>query len=919
VAGYLLLLLVLCGLVVLWSAPVRAANISLTICDEASLQQAIINANKGDTITFNCGNNAVIDLNQVITIEKDLTIDGNRQQITLDGQHKTGIFQINSGVVFIIKDLILTNSQSLVNGAIVNNGTLLVIHSTFSGNNVDHEGGTISNYGTLTVTNSIFSSNSVTSDGAGGIYNYSGTLNISDSTFSSNTANYGNASAGGIFTLGGTLTVTNSTFSDNTANSKHGSSGGILNQGGTLTVTNSSFSGNKATHSGGILNQGGTLTVTNASFTNNISNSSGGGGIFNASGIVKLKNTIVSINSTNNCSGSITDQGYNLEYSSGNSNTCGFSNHAVSGDPLLTALIDNGGPTRTLALLPGSPAIGHGYCNDGDTDQRGVLRQLPCSIGAYEYRAKTTLSTCNEPSLDTALTFASPGATLLFGCSGTITLTVTDGNALTINKSLTLDGDGKQVILTAAGRGRVIKVASGITLKLNNLTISGGNAGRFSADYPACNGGGGGGICNLGSTVIITNSTISGNSSRNGGGILSLGGNLTINNSTISNNLAFNGVGEACCGGGIASLGGSLTVTNSTFFNNSGGGIANSNGVLTVTTSTFTGNTAVLGSAISHLGNETATLTGNLIAGNRPLYSASSNYDLNGNFSSGGYNLVGNGDNSYGLVNGVNKDQVGTTYSPINPLVGPLADNGGPTLTIPLLPSSPALDTIPASVSFCGGSDDQRGVSRPQGDSCDIGAFEQLPPTVSLDNFNRPDGPLGQNWIGNTALGFYKIVTNEVAVGNSGYIYWSTELGSNQEVAYTFTRIATNATEHDLLLKGDGGNPMLGTAHLVEVQYNPTRKEVRINTQAPGRGWYTHIRFTQVNFVAGDRFRAKAYSSGLVEVYQNEKFIGSFNVTTGAKAWPKAYATAGGYSGVWFIGTFLTNTARFDNFGGGNF
>ncbi len=1101
VAGLSLLMLVLGGLVVLWTVPAKAANISLNTCDEVSLKQAITNASKGDIITFNCGGNAVINLNQTITIEKDLTIDGAGQQVTLDGQHKTGIFQVNFGVAFTIQDLSLTNSQSVIEGAILNRGTLSVIHSTFSNNNVDHVGGNISNYGTLIVANSIFSNNSVNSDGAAGIYNDSGTLNITDSTFSGNSASHGNASAGGIFNLGGTLTVTNSTFSDNTAKGTHSSGGSIFNSGGTLTVTNSSFSGNISTYSGGIFNSGGTLTVTNSSLSGNMSNSLGGGGIYHQggtltvtdskftgnnagpssgggiynqggnliirgatfsdnvagydgggiynsggtltltnstltnnraldgggifsagivtitnstfsgnqsghhgigggilnsgtlnisnstfsqnsapdgtggaiqnggsltvtnstfsgnaakfrgaglynagdvsitsatfsdnnalnavgntiyseSGTLKLKNSIIANASANNCFGSLSDQGYNLEYSGGNSNSCGFTNHPVTGDPLLTPLADNGGSTPTLALMAGSQAIGQGTCNSGDTDQRGVTRQIPCTIGAYEYRTNTTLNTCDEPSLRTALAFASPGATLLFGCSGTITLSIIDGNALTINKSLTLDADGKQVIITSAGRGRVIKVASGITLKLNNLTISGGNAGRLSADYPTCNGGGGGGICNLGSTVILTNSRVSGSSSRNGGGILNLGGNLSIINSTISNNSAFNGVGGDCCGGGIASLNGSLTVTNSTFYNNAGGAIVNSNGVLTVTTSTFTDNRAVQGSGISHVGNQTATLTGNLIAGNIPTYSASYNYDLDGNFISGGYNLVGNGDNSYGLTNGVNNDRVGTSSSPINPLLAPLANNGGPTLTVALLPGSPALDRIPASASFCGGTTDQRGVSRPQGGNCDIGALEQLPPTPSLDSFNRPDGPMGNNWIGNTNQGFYRVVANEVRVGNSGFMYWNSNLGANQEVAYTFTRIATNATEHDLLLKGDGGNPMLGTAHLIEVQYNPARKEVRINTLAPGRGWYTHIRYTGVNFVAGDRFRAKAYSSGLVEVYQNEKFIGGYNVTTGPKAWPKTYATAGGYAGVWFIGNFLNNEARFDNFGGGNF
>ena len=74
-----------------------------------------------------------------------------------------------------------------------------------------------------------------------------------------------------------------------------------------------------------------------------------------------------------------------------------------------------------------------------------------------------------------------------------------------------------------------------------------------------------------------------------------------------------------------------------------------------------------------------------------------------------------------GLTNGVNNNQVGSGASPINPLFGPLADNGGPTVTHALLPGSPAINT--ANNATCAATD-QRGVARPFGGMCDIGAFE---------------------------------------------------------------------------------------------------------------------------------------------------------------------------------------------------
>jgi len=112
--------------------------------------------------------------------------------------------------------------------------------------------------------------------------------------------------------------------------------------------------------------------------------------------------------------------------------------------------------------------------------------------------------------------------------------------------------------------------------------------------------------------------------------------------------------------------------------------------------------------------------------------------DLFGEFSSGGYNLVGVGDGSFGLSNGTNQDQVGSGGSPIAPLLGPLADNGGPTLTVLPLTGSPAIDK-----GFAGGvTTDQRLRARvfddgavanaAGGDGSDVGACERGAGTVDV-------------------------------------------------------------------------------------------------------------------------------------------------------------------------------------------
>ena len=104
------------------------------------------------------------------------------------------------------------------------------------------------------------------------------------------------------------------------------------------------------------------------------------------------------------------------------------------------------------------------------------------------------------------------------------------------------------------------------------------------------------------------------------------------------------------------------------------------------------------------------------------------NPDCSGTFSTQGYNLIGRNDGCSGFANGVNADKVGTGASPINPLLVALANNGGSTQTHALLPGSPAINAgnplPPGSGGFACDASDQRGIARPQGSACDIGAFE---------------------------------------------------------------------------------------------------------------------------------------------------------------------------------------------------
>jgi hypothetical protein len=135
---------------------------------------------------------------------------------------------------------------------------------------------------------------------------------------------------------------------------------------------------------------------------------------------------------------------------------------------------------------------------------------------------------------------------------------------------------------------------------------------------------------------------------------------------------------------------------------------------------------AASGGALYNYSGATFDLTATIVAGN----TAPESYtlpDCQAAVVSGGSNLIGIGDVCTGVTDGVDGDQVGTAAAPIDPLLGPVQDNGGLTETMALLAGSPASD---AAVCPAGVTTDQRGFDRPQGPACDVGAFENRAPTA---------------------------------------------------------------------------------------------------------------------------------------------------------------------------------------------
>jgi CSLREA domain-containing protein len=644
------------------------------------------------------------------------------------------------GTLTISNSIFSSNSAANSGGGIYNNpgSTLTVSNSTFSGNSAINRGGGIWNNGTLTVNNSTFVSNgasSPTGEG-GGIWN-NGTLAVNNSTFSANSA----SNFGGGISNSGTLTVVNSTFS---ANSASGSGGGIYNNlGSTLTVVNSTFSANSAAFLGGGIQNNGNLTVNNSTFSSNSAGITVGGGGINNSGSATLRNTIIA-NSTSggDCVGTLSGTNNNNLIESAAS-ACGLTNgvngNIIGQDPNLGTLI---GSPAFFPLNAGSPAIDAGDNTTcaaapvNNQSQNGVVRPqdgdgnstVVCDIGAYELTlqpASYVVNTLNDNiapgdslcTLREAILAAnndpaynsnsgcgpasSLGDAITFSVNGTITLTTTLPNIVSGQGTLTIDGSGQNITISGGGAVRVMWVNAGADLTLRKLTIANGNA--F--------GGDGGGVANFG-TLSVDRTTFANSSAAAGGGIANFsGGTLLVSDSAFSGNSAVNG------GGGIANYGGAtLSVANTTFFTNTttgasgGGGIWN-NGNLTVNNSTFSGNSASTSGGGIRINGGSATLRNTIIA------NSASGGDCVGTLSGTNNNnlIESTGANACGLTDGANGNIIGQ-----DPNLGALT--GSPAY-LPLNAGSPAINA--GDNATCAATD-QRGVSRPQGSRCDIGAFEMV-------------------------------------------------------------------------------------------------------------------------------------------------------------------------------------------------
>jgi len=407
--------------------------------------------------------------------------------------------------------------------------------------------------------------------------------------------------------------------------------------------------------------------------------------------------------------------------------------------------------------------------------------QPPCSLREAIRSANTDLAIGGCAAGSGADTITLPSGTYMLGIPNALGEPDED-NATTgdldILGDLTIEGAGAATTIVE-GNGavladRVFNVRGAINVSFTEITIRNGSEPTGAA--------GGGGVSNEGKTTF-TETIITGNGTGSGGGGVSngTGATSTFVDSTISGNVA------AASGGGIRNgSGASSTFIDTTISGNttnvSGGGVSN-DGQANFTNSTVSGNAAVNeGGGIFNSGAATSTIFNSTISGNRSNLSGGGvhggtttlanstvtaniadsdangmgdgggvagtaltvknsiiggntdsspppsvvNPDCQATVNSQGYNLISNNSGCTGTVGP--GDKVGTVAAPIAPGLAPLADKGGPTLTHALLASSPAHNAgSPAPPGGAGDActgTDQRGVPRPQGGRCDMGAYE---------------------------------------------------------------------------------------------------------------------------------------------------------------------------------------------------
>ena len=361
--------------------------------------------------------------------------------------------------------------------------------------------------------------------------------------------------------------------------------------------------------------------------------------------------------------------------------------------------------------------------------------------------------------------------------------------------------------------------AGGIYLRAGVLNLNGVAIRGNVSEGP------GGGISVDGGRLVAARTLIAGNAALGGGGIITgglAGGDTTLDNVDVSDNVVSYG------GGGIYHLGGLLTIRNSAIHRNAskgGGGLGSERGLLTATNVTISNNYSSGDGGGLHTNHGEALLTHVTVAGNAAAGTggglmlpatttisaaglvlaknkANANPDCQGPLTLTGPNLIG--DTTGCAISG-------TPPIVADPLLAPLADNGGPTWTHALLPGSPALGVGDPAVCAAApvSGRDQRGVARPQGAGCDLGAYEATAVGGKHLRVGASPGQVKLGWDSGYSQTGYTLLKYNTATASATLI----PLAANA-VAYTDSTV-TNGVVYCYVVAATGPSSVLGLSDLV--------------------------------------------------------------------------------------------------------
>jgi hypothetical protein len=391
-----------------------------------SFRRALSQAASGDVILFSSAlHGQTITLSHELVVRRSVEIRGpGAGLLTISGGNATRIFEIMGTPSVTISGLTLSGGQASSNsggtggGAIYNHQASLSLRTcSFTGNTAigNSMGGAIaSDAGSLAIDTCLFANNSTGFASGGAIFSAQGTIVINNSTFQNNQANSMGLSAfgGAIDNVASNLTIFASTFASNVVNqgSAGASDGGaVYNQSGTVTIISSTFTANQARNifsspsGGAIANNTGSITVDSCTIAGNststgLMGTASGGGIDVGGGSCVMRDTIVAGNTVSgpttagpDISGTVQSLGNNLIQSTSGATITGTTASNITGQtPNLGPLANNSGPTQTMALLAGSPAIDKGSVPPSTLlDQRSFTRVVgpAMDIGAFEFGA----------------------------------------------------------------------------------------------------------------------------------------------------------------------------------------------------------------------------------------------------------------------------------------------------------------------------------------------------------------------------------------------------------------------------------------------------------------------------------------------------------------------------------------------------